>query len=117
MIAPRLRPVLAWALGILCVTSVPGTSIPRGPTLPGLDKVIHGAMYFGLGRAAARATVAAPWGVLAAVGAFAALDEGHQQWIPGRSGDPADWVADLAGATLGIAGFRARGRQELVRES
>ncbi|MBL8960171.1 MAG: VanZ family protein [Gemmatimonadetes bacterium] len=117
MIAPPFRPVLAWALGILCVTSVPGASIPRGTTFPGLDKVIHGAMYFGLGRAAIRAAGSAPWKVLAAVGTFAALDEAHQEWIPGRSGDVGDWVADVAGATLGIAGFRARGRQELVRES
>ncbi|MBK8249200.1 MAG: VanZ family protein [Gemmatimonadetes bacterium] len=117
MIAPRLRPVLAWALGIVCVTSVPGSSVPRGPTFPGIDKVIHGAMYFGLGRAAARASNGVRWGVLVAVGTFAALDEAHQRWIPGRSGDVADWAADMAGATLGIAAFRARGRQELVRES
>jgi VanZ family protein len=32
---------------------------------------------------------------------FGALDEWHQQFIPGRSMDLFDWLADFSGATIG----------------
>jgi VanZ family protein len=41
--------------------------------------------------------------VLAAIFAalLGAVDEFHQQWIPGRSMEFFDWVADFAGGTAG----------------
>ena len=42
--------------------------------------------------------------VLATVGA---LDEWHQSWVPGRSGnDPGDWLADVVGALTGGLVFK-----------
>jgi VanZ family protein len=37
--------------------------------------------------------------------AFAAADEWHQRFIPGRFTEFADWVADVAGATVGAAAY------------
>jgi UDP-2,3-diacylglucosamine pyrophosphatase LpxH len=34
---------------------------------------------------------------------FGAADEIHQAFVPGRGGDPVDWLADLAGTVLGLA--------------
>ncbi len=33
---------------------------------------------------------------------FGALDEVHQAFVPGRSADPQDWLADACGACLGM---------------
>ncbi|MFM8178864.1 MAG: VanZ family protein [Candidatus Kapaibacterium sp.] len=32
--------------------------------------------------------------------AYAATDEWHQTWVPGRSSEVADWIADVCGATV-----------------
>jgi VanZ family protein len=114
----RWRHVAAWAVGVLCITSVPGSAVPRAGGVPGLDKVVHVAMYFGLGRAIAQAMAGSRGTrVLVTVAVFAAVDEWHQTFVPGRQGDTGDWVADVVGGALGIASIRARGRQEMVRES
>jgi VanZ family protein len=44
----------------------------------------------------------APWAVFAAVLGIGVLDELHQFFIPGREADPADLLADAAGAALAL---------------
>ena len=105
----RWIPVVLWAAIILTGTSVP--SVPdAGP--PGSDKLVHFGMYAVLGLLAMRAA----WEgggprtivmTLAGVALFAAVDEWHQHFIPTRSADMADWVADVAGATVGIGSLAA----------
>ena len=41
-------------------------------------------------------------GSLIVVSAFGASDEWHQSFVPGRSTDFRDWVADTSGAALAI---------------
>ena len=102
---PWLPPLL-WAGVILFATSVPSSLVPRqlGP----YDKVVHFTMYAVL---AALVTVAvlrrgalARWLLVTAlaVSAFGAADEWHQQFIPGRSMDVRDWVADSLGGVTGV---------------
>ena len=107
----RWLPVAVWAGVILAGTSFP--NMPA-PAQAGSDKLVHVAMYAILGvlalRAAASGSGTTPRTIvltLSAIVAFAAADEWHQRFIPTRSADPADWVADVAGATLGIASFGA----------
>ncbi len=106
----RWLPAAVWAGVILAATSVP--NVPSPPAA-GSDKVLHLIAYAILGMLWLRAgTVGAPGPrtlvlTLAAVAAFAAVDEWHQRFIPTRFADPADWIADVAGATLGIASFAA----------
>jgi VanZ family protein len=105
MSATRWIPVALWAGVILVGTSVP--TVP-GPAVSGVDKLGHFAMYavFGwLSIRAVREHAASPRTIIAtlvSIALFAAADEWHQRLIPTRSADPADWAADVAGATVGV---------------
>ncbi|MDH5235595.1 MAG: VanZ family protein [Gemmatimonadota bacterium] len=98
-------PAIVWAGVILVVTSWPNPQLPFSAS--GLDKVAHFSMYgilgFLVGRALPRhrllsALVAAALGLAM----FGALDEWHQRFVPGRSADIRDWLADVAGMVLGL---------------
>ena len=98
------------------------TSWPNPPAVPAgglpLDKVTHFFLYaveaFLLSRAIAwpgRPGFAASR-VLTVVGTMAlwgAIDEAHQEWIPGRAMEAGDVTADVAGAAAGalLAGVRS----------
>ena len=95
-----------WVTLTLTLTSIPNPEV--APLFPWSDKIAHFGFYGVMGflfvlwrREIGTGPVAAV--VLAAI--FAALlgagDEFHQQWIPGRSMDLLDWVADFAGGTAG----------------
>lgn len=93
---------------ILALTSIPGSQVPT-VRIPHLDKLVHFTLYAVLGvllvralRLSGRLTRGTLSLSLLGVAAFAAADEWHQRWVPGRSGDFADWGADLAGATLAL---------------
>ena len=102
-------PAAAWSAVLLFLGNRPAIDV--GPDLPwGADKVAHFAIYgvlgvlsaFGWHRAArspARALV------LAAAILIGAADEWNQRSVPGRSSDPADWVADIAGVAAGFLIF------------
>lgn len=111
----RLRwgPPIAWAVVILVLTSVPAPDLaPVGAfAFPGADKLVHGILYGVLGALTVRALGArAGWDTLgwayAAILLFAAADEWHQRFIPGRAPDAIDFAADLTGTLAGIAAAR-----------
>ena len=112
-------PPLVWAGVIVLATSIPTDRVPQ--QLTPFDKVIHFLMYFGLSGLMTRWFVAARPYLRAAATAvaiamvFAAVDEWHQGFIPGRSPEFADWVADSIGAMVGAAGaiFLARRRRPM----
>ena len=99
---------VVWAVAILMVSSLPSPSL--GPTLfPGCDKVAHFIEYliFGLAlRYWARGSLA----VGAVALGFAALDEIHQRFIPGREMSFWDFTADAAGLAVGYLMLRRRAR-------
>jgi VanZ family protein len=119
----RWLPALVWVAAILAVSSIPG---PRmgGPLFPGCDKLAHFIEYSilgialrfwteGRGGATAQARRRRIAGVLAAGLVFAALDEAHQRFIPGRTASVWDFTADACGLVIGFLGsVRAR----LIRE-
>ena len=118
MSAPRWLPPLLWAGVIVFATSVPTTLVPR--RLAVFDKAIHFGIYAVLAALLTRAVLAGPsrlrWALaivvcVAGVAAFGAVDEWHQQFIPGRSTEFADWVADSTGAVVGTIGFALFARQ------
>ena len=69
------------------------------------DKIVHFAVYGLLATLVCRLGVGwrgAAWALLAA-SAFGASDEWHQSFVPGRSAEVADWVADSLGAALAVS--------------
>lgn len=101
-----------WAV-VLWFLSAGHPAPPGAFEIPYFDKVCHFGYFFGGGAMLAtalrlRQTAAPPaWGRIIAVVALAAaltgwMDEFHQTFTPGRSGnDPADWLADVLGGTAG----------------
>lgn len=109
------RHAAAWSAVIVVATSVPlpGEGVLDRPfLLDGFlrpDKLVHFAMYGVLGWLVIRALGAGEGGArlgsfagaLVLMLAFAALDEWHQAWIPSRSPQVVDWMADAVGAIAG----------------
>jgi VanZ family protein len=106
-------PALLWAAGIFTLSSL---SRPPGPPLVhGLDKVAHFTAYLVLGLLTARALgarsqrprTAALLGLLLA-SLYGVSDEWHQHFVPGRSVDALDLLADVLGACAGALLWRSR---------
>jgi hypothetical protein len=84
---------------------------PATPSTPGIDKVVHAAVFGAVAWAAVRCGIPARW-VAAVLVAHAALSEVAQHLLLAqRSGDPLDALADTVGVVLGLA----LGRQSLRR--
>ncbi len=108
--ASRRRLYLTLWVGWVALTFVL-TSIPNPQfqvPLPEADKLEHLAFYgvmgffFALWRRACGASVArAAAQALLFAALVGGIDEAHQLWIPGRSADPLDWLADTAGGGCG----------------
>ena len=113
-----------WGGFLFLLTSWPNPPTIRAGGFP-LDKLTHFALYaveaFLLYRALAwpgrpgfvASRVFVVVGIMAVWGA---IDEAHQEWIPGRAMDAADLYADLAGAIVGtlaaaLSGGRLLGRR------
>jgi VanZ family protein len=79
------------------------------------DKLLHLTEYAGLAFLFCRALTGEGLGWLAAAGAallltsvYGASDEWHQAFVPLRSVDVRDWLADTLGAALGAALYSVR---------
>lgn len=105
-------PPALWAGLIAGLSSL---SLPDTPPLfPFQDKVVHAILYGVLAALCARALrQGVGWSPRAALvggwviaAAYGVTDELHQLWVPLRSADPADWLADAVGAAIGLAALR-----------
>lgn len=102
-VRPWLPPLL-WAGVIVFSTSMPTSVMPR--QISPYDKALHFSMYAVLAALLTRYVMErGSWRLLVlavvAVAAFGAVDEWHQRFIPGRSTELADWVADTLGGAVG----------------
>lgn len=104
--------LVLWAVTLFLLSTLSKTMPDGGPEIPHLDKILHFGYFFAGGfifssrllvgdnqklSPALRLLIVAI--VFATIGA---LDEYHQTFTPGRSGnDPYDWLADLLGALAG----------------
>jgi hypothetical protein len=110
---------LAWAALLFALSATPGDADGFDwplLSLPGADKVAHAGLYAVLGGllrlASGRTGLAVAW-----AGAYGVSDEVHQAFVPGRSPDPLDWLADVVGAWVGatlVAGAARRARRRTV---
>jgi len=99
---------LAWAGVIYFLSSQPGTDTPM--LFPFQDKLLHIIAYAILGFLGMGALEAAShgyhawqvWLIAALVTVYGILDEFHQHFVPGRTVDGFDVMADVVGGLLGI---------------
>lgn len=94
-------PALLWAAVLFVLSSRPTLPADLGG---GLDKVAHFGAFAVLGlllaRGARKRGLSVAWPMLLGF-AYAATDEIHQAFVPGRYPDAADWVADALGVVVG----------------
>jgi hypothetical protein len=102
-------PVVLWAALIFAFSSVPDLGTGLGTWDLVLRKLAHAAEFAVLGALLLRA-VAAERTALALGIAYAATDELHQHFVPGRLGSPVDVLIDAAGVAIGVALWRRLGR-------
>lgn len=118
-----IRALRAWGPALLCMATIfIASSRSRVPKVEfgHADKVMHFSAYGVLGGALAYGGAATGVGVLPliAVGSlYGATDEVHQSFVPGRTPDPLDWIADTLGTIAGVLALtryftRRRARQE-----
>jgi VanZ family protein len=107
-------PAALWMILIFLLSSRP--SVPL-PSVTHLDKLAHFGAYAILGSFLAwgqrRTGVLSPVWMVAIGIAYGASDEFHQSFVPGRSAELGDWIADSLGVIVGVAGFHLwrRGRR------
>ncbi|MDD5437500.1 MAG: VanZ family protein [Candidatus Omnitrophica bacterium] len=111
-------PVLLWAAAVFWLSSIPGNDIPD-IEIPFADKLIHFSEYFILGLLTLRAGVRSFPNINLAklivlfiiiLSLYAALDEWHQNFIPGRTADIKDLIVDIIGAGAGMILYKRRVR-------
>lgn len=113
----RTELVLAWLPAVVVMSSIWAVSSTEVPisaieSFPLRDKGIHAVEYGLLGFLVSHATLRtwprhAVWrraavGLLIAV-AWGVLDEIHQAFVPGRTPDALDVLADFVGASVGVS--------------
>jgi VanZ family protein len=97
-------PVVALALVIFALSSIPSLSTGLGLWDLVLRKIAHAAEYGLLAALTMRWLRSAPISLVAA-SAYAVTDEVHQLFVRGRSGSPVDWAIDTAGAAIGLGAY------------
>lgn len=108
----RWLPAIGWAATIWWLSSGPlPAELP--PAIPHADKLAHLAAFGLLAALVAWAPRelspgARGWLGLLVAAACGAIDEWHQSWVPGRSADIADWIADVAGGLVVWLVYRSK---------
>ncbi len=116
-----MRPSARWAAAALYAACIFALSCVKGfpnvaPGIPGIDKAAHFVVYLPFAAVvwwALRGSGAGRWAAMLAaliVSAYGVTDEVHQYYVPGRSMEFLDWLADAAAgfAWAGIVWLRAR---------
>ena len=96
-----------WVAILITLTSIPDPVFDLS-IVPYSDKVAHFGFYCVAGflcalwrRESGRDSVGSILFAVFFVALLGAVDEVHQRWIPGRSMEFLDWIADFSGGTAG----------------
>jgi len=104
-------PAFAWALAIFVGSSIPADDLPT-VILLAPDKLLHMGVFLVFGILLHRAVVFQKKfsfllehplaATIVIAGGYGLFDEIHQSFVPGRSLDPFDVLADVVGVCLGL---------------
>ena len=103
-----LAPLIIITITILSSRS----TLPETPSIPGMDKFLHFSAYAVLAAAIGLWFSGESWLkrplrnfliCTAIASGYGVLDEVHQYFVPGRSSDIFDWIADILGSAAGSA--------------
>ena len=92
------------------------STLPQVQVFPGVDKILHFTAYAALAAAAGlwfsresrlRRPRRAFLLCVAVASVYGVIDEFHQHFVPGRTSDLWDWVADTLGGAAGAAAIVA----------
>jgi VanZ family protein len=120
-------PLFAWALAIFVASSIPAADFPDSP-LFSHDKVLHFIAFFGFALLLERAlhhqdrlpslSRRSHLATLLITILYGAFDETHQAFVPGRTPDKYDLLADTIGAVAAIlvVWFVARRRRSAATQ-
>ena len=100
---------LAWMAVLFYLLHQPTLDTPM--LFPGQDKLFHALVYGVLGFLLLGSRTPAPDGFtelqirssILIASLYGISDESHQYFIPGRSADAWDWVADTLGAVIAVS--------------
>ena len=103
---------LLWAALIFALCSISGSSLPKTPTIPYFDKLVHAGLYFILSifilpvlnlTRIKFIRIIAPFIIILIVGIYGGFIEiAQENWFVDRTGDIKDFYSDVAGGILGI---------------
>jgi VanZ family protein len=93
-------PVVAWAVLIFVLSSIPGLGTGLGTWDVVLRKIAHATEYAILAALLVRALRRPGWAVALAI-AYSISDEVHQSFVSGRHGSPVDVGIDAVGVMVG----------------
>ncbi len=109
-------PLIVYAAAIFVLSSIAEIQVPN-VGFEWSDKIAHLVEFFVFGWLAVRAFAEPPISLRGKMICMAAIllgvlygasDEFHQSFVPGRSADPWDWLADSVGTTLGALAHRRK---------
>jgi VanZ family protein len=103
-----LPAAIGWAAVIFFLSQIPGADVP--PLIFGMDKLVHAIVFGVLGlltlgsmRPSANGYRAFQlWLAVALATIYGGLDEAHQHFVPGRTPDIHDIMADAVGAMISV---------------
>jgi hypothetical protein len=105
----------AWMLLMFWLSS--RSDLPEASLIPDwvpLDKLAHTLLFAVLAALLYLAGLRAPLAILGAA-VYGLTDEVHQMFVPGRSPDVRDWLADVLGGIIGVWGVRLVDRRAADR--
>jgi VanZ family protein len=112
-----LLPAFLWSVIILLIICIPGSNFPKTPfiNIPHLDKLVHAFIFAilayllssGLYRQKNPYLKKHHYAISLAAGIVYGIFTEWIQWsyIPGRSGELLDWIADVGGTLAGLLFF------------
>ncbi len=101
----------------MVLSSIPGSSLPKSPSIPHFDKIVHAGLYFILASfimpvldlsnniLVRKLSIPIVISIVVLYGGF--IEIAQDRWFTVRSGDTFDFLSDIAGGLMAIVFYYA----------